>query len=99
MKKSILKKTVFLFLITFYSHFVFSQQKSMIFEKFDVENGLSSNWVRDIAQDKKGYMWMATSDGLTRFDGYTMKTYHNNEDDPKSILENYVRCIFVDIDN
>ena len=78
--------------------FAFAQQKNMIFENFDVEDGLSSNWVRDIAQDKKGYMWFGTSDGLTRFDGYSMKAYHSGED-PKSILVNYVRCIFVDTEN
>jgi ligand-binding sensor domain-containing protein len=75
---------------------VSGQHKNRIFESFDVEQGLSSNWVRDIAQDKKGYIWLATSDGLNRFDGYNFKVYKRNEEDSKSLLVNYVRSIFVD---
>jgi ligand-binding sensor domain-containing protein len=99
MNNSILKKATFSFLILLCCQISYSQQKSRIFEKFDVDNGLLSNWVKDIAQDKQGYIWLATSDGLNRFDGYSMKTYQNIEGNPKSILINYVRCVFVDTDN
>jgi ligand-binding sensor domain-containing protein len=93
------KKAASLFFLLVCFQTAFSQQKSRIFERFDVENGLSSNWVRDIAQDKNGYIWLATSDGLNRFDGYTMKTYQKNEEDKKSIIDNYIRCLFVDKEN
>ncbi len=96
---SLPEKIILLLSFLFCSVLSPAQQKSMIFEQFDVENGLSSNWVRDIAQDKQGYMWLATSDGLSRFDGYGFKTYQNNEHDPKSLMVNYIRCIFVDTEN
>ncbi|HVD99204.1 MAG TPA: two-component regulator propeller domain-containing protein [Cytophagaceae bacterium] len=96
---SLFNKIIFSSLLVLCSAYGFSQQKSMVFEQFDVEKGLSSNWVRDIAQDKQGYIWLATSDGLNRFDGYSFKTYQNDENDPKSLMTNYIRCIFVDSEN
>lgn len=40
-------------------------------------NGLPSNEVYDIHQDKKGYIWIASEDGLCRYDGKYFKSYHN----------------------
>ena len=39
------------------------------FRRYDVRSGMSSNTVKDIIQDRKGYMWFATKDGLNRFNG------------------------------
>lgn len=36
-----------------------------------VNNGLTSNHVRSIVQDSRGYIWMGTTNGLIRYDGYT----------------------------
>lgn len=44
------------------------------FRHYGVENGLSNNNVLCILQDKKGFMWFGTRDGLNRFDGYTFKS-------------------------
>lgn len=38
-------------------------------------NGLPSNAVYDVYQDKKGFIWFASQDGITRYDGATFKTY------------------------
>lgn len=43
-----------------------------------VEDGLSNNYVWDIAQDKQGCIWIATELGLNRFDGYNFTTYKSN---------------------
>jgi signal transduction histidine kinase/ligand-binding sensor domain-containing protein len=42
---------------------------------YDVEDGLAHSIVGTIYQDKKGYMWFGTAEGLNRFDGYRFKTY------------------------
>jgi len=55
------------------------------FERFRVENGLTSNWVRDITQDKYGYMWIATEAGISRYDGYSFKTFNHFRDDSTSL--------------
>jgi len=38
-------------------------------EQWAIDDGLGSNWVRDIAEDDRGFLWVATHDGLVRFDG------------------------------
>jgi ligand-binding sensor domain-containing protein/signal transduction histidine kinase/DNA-binding response OmpR family regulator len=45
------------------------------FRHYQVENGLSNNTVYCSIQDKKGFLWFGTKDGLNRFDGYHFKTY------------------------
>ncbi|HYV93518.1 MAG TPA: two-component regulator propeller domain-containing protein [Chitinophagales bacterium] len=49
------------------------------------ENGLSNNSVGAIMQDKKGFMWFATAIGLDRFDGYTIKKFSYDPDQPYSV--------------
>jgi len=48
-----------------------------IFERIDNRNGLSSDYVTGIVQDKEGFMWFVTQDGLNRYDGYSIKKYKN----------------------
>ncbi len=45
----------------------------------DKKVGLPSNTVYDIRQDSKGFIWIATNEGLSRFDGFQYKTYRNNQ--------------------
>ena len=47
-------------------------------------NGLSSNHVYDVYQDKKGFMWFATDGGLCRYDGFQFLSFGNNEQLSKS---------------
>lgn len=43
--------------------------------RYDVRDGMSSNTVKDILQDRHGYMWFATRDGLNRFNGRSFRTF------------------------
>lgn len=42
-------------------------------------DGLPTNTVRSITQDKDGFIWMGTDNGLCRYDGYNVLTYHNRQ--------------------
>lgn len=55
------------------------------FRHYEVESGLSNNAVMCSAQDKLGFMWFGTRDGLNRFDGYHFKTYRLPETQIHSI--------------
>ena len=66
------------------------------FESFTIENGLSNNHVLDILQDKYGYIWIATRNGLNRFDGYRFVTYKNDPEDSTSLSDNYVTSLELD---
>ena len=50
----------------------FSQQPNFSFQKVE---GLSQNTVFSICQDKQGFLWVATGDGLNRYDGQTFRSY------------------------
>ncbi len=66
------------------------------FRHYQVEDGLSNSTVFTCLQDKKGFLWIGTKDGLNRFDGYTFKIFRNNPDDSLSIGSNRVRTLFED---
>lgn len=45
------------------------------FRSLDINNGLSQNTVHAILQDKQGFMWFGTKDGLDRYDGISFRTF------------------------
>jgi ligand-binding sensor domain-containing protein len=65
----------------------------------DVNQGLSNNSVSCIYQDRKGFMWFGTSDGLNRYDGYKFTIFRNNVNDTNSILKNWITAINEDEHN
>jgi ligand-binding sensor domain-containing protein len=49
-----------------------------IFEKYTIKNGLSQSATMCIYQDKLGYIWVGTQQGIDRFDGYSFKQYSHD---------------------
>jgi signal transduction histidine kinase/ligand-binding sensor domain-containing protein/DNA-binding response OmpR family regulator len=68
------------------------------FEKFTYNNQLPSNSVIRIFDDKEGYMWFGTKDGLCRFDGYDMKVFRSSALTPGKLSNNEIQCIVEDND-
>ena len=66
------------------------------FSSLTTNDGLSGNYVLDILQDNKGFIWIATRSGLTRYDGYHFVNFTHSPDDSLSISSNYVQCLAVD---
>jgi ligand-binding sensor domain-containing protein len=60
------------------------------------EQGLSSNFCYALAQDRKGFLWIATHDGLNRYDGYEFRVYRHNPSDPHSLPGNTITAVQVD---
>lgn len=58
------------------------------FTHLTTDDGLSRNNVAAILQDRRGFMWFATGDGLDRYDGYAFVAYKNHPNDPGSISDN-----------
>jgi signal transduction histidine kinase/ligand-binding sensor domain-containing protein/DNA-binding response OmpR family regulator len=67
---------------------VFSQ--SIYFNRLTTEHGLSNNNVFNIIQDRFGFLWFATDDGLNRYDGYDFKIFRNDPENQNSISDNSV---------
>ena len=63
------------------------------FEHLTVEDGLAGNEVLASYQDSRGFLWFGTSTGLSRYDGYTFKTYTHDRNNPNSLINNIVRSI------
>ena len=47
----------------------------IFFQTIDTKDGLADNFVRDITRDTYGYIWIATINGLSRYDGYRLTNY------------------------
>jgi signal transduction histidine kinase/ligand-binding sensor domain-containing protein len=74
---------------------VCSAQKQVRIERITVDQGLSQSSISAITQDKYGYLWVATLDGLNRYDGRQFKIYkHSN--DPKSLYRDHVVQLHLD---
>ena len=61
-----------------------------------VRDGLSSNTINSVYQDKRGDIWIATENGLNRFDGLSIHIYKNDPDNPNSISHNTIRAFTED---
>jgi signal transduction histidine kinase/ligand-binding sensor domain-containing protein/DNA-binding response OmpR family regulator len=66
------------------------------FDRINTQDGLSQSSVWRIYQDKQGFMWFATYDGLNRFDGYNFTTFRNDPADSTSLSSNEISAIFED---
>lgn len=66
------------------------------FDHLSVADGLSSGSVFSMVQDKEGFIWFATFEGLNRFDGVNFIQYRHRENEPNSIADNLIRKVFVD---
>ena len=76
---------------------LWSQENSLRFEHLSSEQGLSQNVVYSILQDKKGFMWFGTQNGLNRFDGYRYKIYkYNPKKEGLTLPVNTVTVIYED---
>lgn len=72
------------------------QPSNVQVEELGVNQGLSQGMINCIYQDREGYLWICTKDGLNRYDGYHITTYRNDVNDPYSLPDNYCNCIVED---
>lgn len=75
----------------------YADDSNYLFRHYQVENGLSDNMATCCVQDKKGYIWIGTRDGLNRFDGYTFKVFRNDPDEAETLGSNWITCLGSDM--
>jgi len=72
-----------------------AQQRVLNFTNITTEQGLSENTVLDIIQDQYGFMWFATENGLTKFDGLNYTVYRKDNQDSTSIPNDEIQSLCV----
>ncbi|GAB3013695.1 sensor histidine kinase [Spirosoma pulveris] len=73
-----------------------AQSKTGQFIYLTTRDGLSQDNVTCILQDRRGFMWFGTQDGLNRFDGYTYTVYRNDSRKVNSLSHNFIHTVFED---
>ena len=66
------------------------------FHHINTRDGLSNSQVNHVIKDHDGYMWIATADGLNKFDGVNFSVYRNEEGHLNSLPSDVVLCLFED---
>jgi signal transduction histidine kinase/ligand-binding sensor domain-containing protein/DNA-binding response OmpR family regulator len=67
-----------------------------VIKHYGIEDGLSQAIVNSVAQDSHSLIWVATDDGLNRFDGYSFKVFKQEKTKSKSLAGSFVQSIFKD---
>jgi len=91
-----IQKEFFLYIFTILISVSGIAQPTYQIVEYSTEDGLSQNTVMEILQDKKGYMWFATWNGLSRFDGYDFSAFRVTPGDNVSISSSRIDRIFED---
>ncbi len=68
--------------------------QDMNFNRLTINDGLSQNTIYSIFQDRTGFVWIGTEDGLNRFDGYEFKVYRHLPYDANSIRSNQINSVY-----
>ncbi|MCK9408513.1 MAG: two-component regulator propeller domain-containing protein [Bacteriovoracaceae bacterium] len=83
-------------LILFFISIQLLAAQKLAFQRIGVAEGLPQSTVSDILQDREGFLWFGTWDGLVRYDGYSFVTFRSNPDDSATLTNNNIRGLFQD---
>lgn len=72
---------------------------SLSFSHITTKEGLSTNYTTAVAEDKQGFIWIGTSNGLNRYDGYHFKHYYHSNTDSNSLIHNDIQTLYCDSKN
>lgn len=90
-----MKKVLCILLVSILTQFILASPQYH-FSNLSVKDGLSQLHVTCIYQDKLGYMWFGTRNGLNKFNGNSFEIFWNHADDEQSISSNTIACITED---
>lgn len=89
-------KYLFLFFLSLFFAKSVDAQPPMVFRNYTINDGLSHNFVRQVLEGSEGFIWIATIEGLNKFDGYSFKAYKAKHHDSTSLSSNNVITICED---
>jgi len=92
-------KKIFLILLFQISGFIVIAQHTFNFSRLTIKDGLSNGNITCFLQDGKGFIWIGTSDGLNKYDGYQIQVFKYNPQNENGIGGNSIRCLYEDSRN
>ncbi|MBI5214396.1 MAG: PAS domain S-box protein [Ignavibacteriae bacterium] len=75
-----------------------AQIDNLNFDRLSLEQGLSQSNIQWILQDRYGFMWFSTQDGLNMYDGYNFTVYRHDPQDVSSLAGNFLTRLYEDKD-
>jgi len=88
--------SICIFNFSFFINAQSGSNENAVFQSLTINDGLSQGMVNKILQDRYGFMWFATKDGLNQYDGYHFKIYRHDADDTSSLADSYVETLLED---
>jgi signal transduction histidine kinase/ligand-binding sensor domain-containing protein/DNA-binding response OmpR family regulator len=82
--------------VTSFSLSLLGQNKPLRFEHITVEDGLAQSTIHGIVQDKYGFLWFGTWEGLCRYDGIKFTVYRNDPSNPNTLNNNRILLLMKD---
>lgn len=89
-------KTVIIFAFIYVSLHVCAGENVLRFNQLTVKDGLAQNGILGITEDKYGFMWFGTWNGLCRYDGYNFTIYQPDPNDSGSLINNRIISVYKD---
>ena len=80
------------YLLFFIFFIICGNARAQMGKLFNTDNQLSSNLATQVFQDRDGFIWIATRNGLNRYDGYQFQIFQR-EDEASGLQSNYINCI------
>ncbi|MBP7864674.1 MAG: hypothetical protein KA419_01895 [Acidobacteria bacterium] len=78
------------------ARFAPAQSGRVLFHRIGTDEGLSQNSVTAMCQDRQGFLWFGTYDGLNRYDGYAFTVFRHDPRNPGSLSNNWVNGLCLD---
>ncbi len=73
-----------------------ASQRNIVFDRIGTEDGLSQAFATTFTQDKHGYVWIGTQEGLNRFDGFKFVSYYQLDGDASSLSHDAIWALLSD---
>lgn len=96
MRRHLLYLIAFIILLFVDAGASLSAQKLNAYTTISTAEGLSQGMIFDLLQDKEGFIWIATKNGLNRYDGYQFKVFKNDPYNSQSLSSNTIVKLFED---
>ncbi len=88
-----MRTITYIFVLLFCAVAANALESHFVFKNLSNKDGLSHNSIRDIVQEESGILWIATKQGLNKYDSYRIKCYY--EEDSVGIPSNFTTCLYI----